>query len=459
MLRSMRKHGSKWVLGFLVVIISVVFVFTFGFSNKGRGDKIAAEVGSTRISASEYRDAYIKTANMYRKLYQDKFDEKAMGLREMVMNQLVDKYVLLKKAEDLGLSVSDREFTESLAQMGIVDSNGQFDRDLYMEFLRRRNLEPKTFEDSQKQAMTIAKLANIVEDNGTAVDEKEAYKSYMREKGQVRLSWAVFDQDQYRDKVTVDDKELESLYEKEKSVLRSENTLHLKYMVIDEKSGLRDDRAYVDLLKSRDLSAYGKSKGLEVVDLGTQKESDVVSKFGRLKIQDVLKGMGRGDISLPVREAEKSLIFQMVDREEGKQLEKADALRILRQRLTNEKAKLMARIGAEDGAKGKGATFTKSTEFLPRSVTAIPGLGEVPKEGLAIFGLSKGQTFQKPVEINGRFYVFACIDEKQPEDGQWEKDKETYRGIYAAMAREAYLAAFKEDFKKNLKIRINWEDI
>ncbi len=56
--------------------------------------------------------------------------------------------------------------------------------------------------------MTIAKLVNIIEDNGAMVDEKAAYKSYLREKGQVRLSWAVFDQDQYRDKVTVDDKEL-----------------------------------------------------------------------------------------------------------------------------------------------------------------------------------------------------------------------------------------------------------
>ena len=459
MLRSMRKHGSKWVLGFLVVVISVVFVFTFGFSNKLRGDKIVAEVGPIKISASEYRDAYIQTSNMYRNLYRDKFDEKAMGLREMVMNQLVDRYVLLKKAEDLGLSVSDKEFMDGLAQMGMIDKNGQFDRDLYMEFLRRRNLEPKTFESSQKQAMAIAKLVNIIEDNGTMVDEKAAYNSYLREKGQVRLSWAVFDQDQYRDKVTVDDKDLESLYEKEKGMLRTENILHLKYVVIDEKSGLRDDRVYMDLLKSKDLSAYGKSKGLEVVDLGAQKESDIVSKFGKLKIQDVLKGMGRGDISLPVREAEKSFIFQIVDREEGKPLEKADAMRILRQRLINEKAKLMARLTAEDAAKGKGASFTKDAEFLPRSATAIPGLGEIPKEGLAILGLSKGQTFQTPVEINGRFYVFACTDEKQPENDQWEKDKETYRGIYAAMAREAYLMAFKEDLKKTLKVRINWEDI
>jgi len=453
----MRKHGSK-VLGVLVIVIAVVFVFTFGFNSKQRGDKIAAEVGPIKITASEYQDVYMRMAGTYRRLYGDKFDEKAMGLREMVMNQLVDKYVLLEKAQDLGLSTSDKEFMEGLARTGLVDKSGQLNRDLYMEFLRRQNMEPRTFEETQKQAMTIAKLVAIVEDNGVLVDEKAAYQSYLREKGQAKLAWAVFDPDQYRDKVTVNDQDVASLYEKEKGALRSENILHLKYMVIDDKSGIRDDKAYMELLKSKDLSAYGKSKGLEVVDLGPQKESEIISKFRGLKIQDVLKGMGRGDISLPAREGEKSFIFQIVDREEGKPLEKSEAAKILRQRLTNEKARLMARVAAEDGTKGKGAAFTKDSEFLPRSAAAIPGLGDIPREDRAIFQLSKGQTYQKPVEINGRYYVFACVDEKQPESGQWEKDKETYRAIYAAKAREAYLIAFTEDLKKSLKVKENWED-
>ena len=453
----MRKHGSK-ILGVLVVVIIVVFVFAYGFTAKQRGDKIAAEVGPKKITAGEYQDVYARMASTYRRAYGDKFDEKAMGLKETVMNQLVDKYVLLEKAQGLGLSTSDREFMEGLARMGLVDKSGQLDRDLYIEFLRRQNMEPKTFEETQKQAMTIAKLVAIVEDNGAVVDEKAAYQSYLREKGQVRLAWAVFDPDQYRDKVTVDDQELASLYEKEKSALHSENILHLRYMVIDEKSGIRDDKAYMELLKSKDLSAYGKSKGLEVVDLGPQKESEIFSKFAALKIQDVLKGMGKGDISLPAREGEKSFIFQIVDREEGKPLEKSEALKILRLRLIGEKARIMAKVAAGDGTKGKGAAFTKDSEFLPRSAAAIPGLSDIPKDDRAIFQLSKGQTYQKPVEISGRYYVFACVDEKQPESGQWEKDKETYQAIYAAKAREAYMMAFTEDLKKGLKVKINWED-
>jgi hypothetical protein len=456
----MRKHGSKWVLGFLVVIISVVFVFTFGFNSKGQADRTLAEVGSHRITVMEYRDAYDKAVNSYRKLYKDKFDENRLKLKETVMNSLVDKYLLLNKAREMGIAVSDREFTENLTGMGIFNRNGRFDRQLYLEVLRRNNLDPKTFEESQRQSMVIGRMMSIIQDNGAGgIDEKAAYEGYLRERGQVKLSMAVFDPDQYKDKVTLDDKELTDLYEREKGAYRSENTFHLRYMVIDEKSGVRDDQAYMDLLKSKDLAAYGKAKGLEVVDLGTEKESQVVSRFGKLKIQDALSGVGKGDISLPIRDEGKSFIFQVVDREEGKPLEKSEAIKVIRARVAAEKARMMARVMAADGIKNKGLRFTRDTGFLPRSSTAIPGLGAIPQESAGLFALSKGEVFPSPVEIDGKFYVFAYADEKQPDKEQWDKDRNMYSRYYAEMTRDAFFAAFKEDLRKSIKVKIDWKDI
>ena len=460
MLRTMRKHGSKWVLGFLVVVISVVFVFTFGFNNKGQADRTLAEVGSHRITAMEYQDAYNKAANSYRTLYKDKFDESRMNLKQTVMNGLVDKYLLLKKAREMGIAVSNREFTEKLTSSGVFNRDGRFDRQLYLDTLQRNNLDPKTFEEDQRQSMIIGRMVNIIQDNGAAgVDEKAVYESYLKAKGEVKLSVAVFDPDQYRDKVTVDDRELTDLYEKEKDAYRSENTFHLKYMVIGEGSGVRDDQAYMDLLKSKDLAAYGKAKGLEVTDLGTVRESQVASRFGKLKIQDALKGLGKGDISLPIRDEGKSFIFQVVDREEGKPLEKGEAIKMIRARVAAEKARIMARMTAEDAIKDKGLKFTRDTGFLPRSSTAIPGIGPIPSQSAGLFALSKGQVFQSPVEIGGKYYVFADVDEKQPDKEQWEKDKDMYGRIYGAMTRDAFFAAFKEDLRKNTKVKIDWKDI
>jgi len=269
---------------------------------------------------------------------------------------------------------------------------------------------------------------------------------------------AVFDPADYRDRVSIDGKELESLYEKEKGSQRSENMYHLKYMLIDEKSGVRDDQAYMELLKSRDMAAYGKSKEIEVVDLGMTKESDLFGRFARLRPKEWLRGLGKGEISLPTRDGGKSYIFQMVDREEGKPLDKSEALKAIKARVTGEKARVMARLTAEDAIKG-GAKFVKDTGFLPKNSPVIPGIGQIPGGGAGIFTLPKGKTYDKPVEIGGSYYVFACLDEKQPDKDQWEKERETYKRVFEATARDAYLVSFKEHLKKLVKVKVYWNEI
>jgi len=460
MLRFMRKHASRWLLGAILGVIIVVFVFTFGF-NKGGSEKTVAWVGPYKISAIEYYRAYTRMENYYRMMYKDKFDEETkdqLKLKETVMNQLVDKYLLLKEAGDMGVRVSDDEFTAHLSAIEAFRRNGSFSKQAYEAFLRANNLDPKTFEESEKQAMVIEKVVRIIKDNGVGVDEKDAYASYVKERGQIRLSVAVFDPADFRDKVSVDEKELESLYEKEKGVLRSENRYHLRYILIDEKSGVRDDQAYMELLKSRDMAAFARSKGLEVVDLGMVNESELTARFAGLKVRDWLKGLGKGEISLPVREGDRSFIFQTVDREEGRPLDRGEALKLIRARITDEKAKVAARVKAMDGVTQKGGKL-QDTGFLPRKGMTVPGIGQIPGEHAAIFALSVGQTYGKPVEMGGKYYVFSCVDERLPDKGQWEKEKEAYKRVYAALAGDAYLTAVKEELKKSIKIRIDWAEI
>jgi hypothetical protein len=455
----MRRHASRWVLGGLLAIIILTFVFSFGFSRSSL-DKSAAQVGPYKISVPEYWEAYKKTEDYYRLLYKDKFDETTrneLKLKETVMNQLVDKYLLLTKAHDMGLSVSEKEIADSLLAVSVFNRNGKFDRQAYLDFLRRNNLNPKEFEDDQRQSMLISKVISIIEDNGAQVDDKAAYEGYVKERGQVKLSVAVFDPDDYKGKVAVDEKEALAIYEKEKGAYRSENTYPLKYLVIDVKSGIKDDQAYMELLKSKDIAGYGRSKAIEVVDTGTVKESNLLSKFPKLKILEVFKGMGKGDISLPVRDGNVSYLFQIVDREDGKPLDRSEALKIISARMAAEKAKTMARVKAEDAVKDKDTKFSKDTGFISRKSTAIPAIGEIPKESADLLALTKGQTYQKPVEISGKYYVFAYLDEKQPEKDEWDKEKENYKRLFAATSRNAYLTALKEDMKKSVKVKINWD--
>ncbi len=457
MLRVMRKHASRWVLGLLCGVITIAFVFTFGF-NKGGTEQTVAEVGPYKISAFEYHELYNKTVEQYRALYRDKFDDEMkneLKLKDKVIDALVDRYLMLKQADDMGIRVTDKEYSEFLTGMGIFNRDGKFDRDTFLDFVRRNGMDPKAFEQRQKREMVIGKLMTIVSDHSAQVDENAAYQSYLKERGQIRLSVAVFDPAEFRDKVNVEEKDLNELYEKEKAAHKSENTYHLKYMLISEGSEVKDDQAYMDLLKSRDMSGYSRSKGIEVVDLGTMKESELNAKFGRLKIQERLKGMGKGDVSLPIRDGGKSYIFQIMDRAEGKPYEKSDVLKIIKARLAGEKAKAMARLKAEDAIKAKSVKFGKETPFMDRNAPIIQGIGQLPKEHAALLGLSKGQTYDKPVELNGKYYVFAVAEEKQPTKEQWEKEKNAYTQFFFAMSQQATFTKFRDDLKKKIKVKID----
>jgi len=460
MLRFMRKHATGWAIKIMFSLIIVVFIL-WGVGSFRGGEKTLAEVGPYKVSAAEYEQNRQKLLNFYRMIYREQLDEKMMAqlkLKESVMNQLVDKYLMLVKADELGLRVSDRELTEHIASMDTFKRDGKFNKQVYMEILKRSGIDPKAFEESEKQSLLVAKMMAILQDNGVLFSDRDVRDSYMKERGQVRLGYAVFDPADYREQVRVQDKEVEDAYEKEKGIYKTENTYHLAYMVVDEKSPVKDDQAYMDLLKSKDLTAYAKSKGLELVDLGIMKESDLMARLSRLKVDTWFKGMNQGDISLPVREGTKSYIFQVVEKADGKPLSKEDALKIIKARIVVERAKTLAKARAEEAIKDKSTKFSKETPLLSRQSLEIPGLGPIPRDDSGLLLLSpEKRVYDKPVEFGGRYYDFSFAGEKQPDEAQWEKEKDAYRQSYIVKKRADFLTSFREDMKKQVKVKIEWD--
>jgi parvulin-like peptidyl-prolyl isomerase len=458
MLKFMRKHATGYMIKTMFGLIIIVFIF-WGVGSFRAGEKTLAEVGPYNVSVTEYQQTYQRLLNFYRMIYRDQLDEKMMAelsLKEKAMDQLVDKYLILMKADEMNVRVSDKEFTEHLSSMDAFKRDGVFNKAIYVEILKRNGVDPKTFEENEKQSLLVSKTMRIVEDNGIGYSERDALGGYMKERGQVRLGYAVFDPADYRDQVRVDEKEIEGLYEKEKAIHRSEPVYRLHYFVIDEKSPVKDDQAYMELLRTKDLAAYAKSKGLEIVDLGAMKEREVTARLSRLKVDTWLKGMNKGDISLPIRDNTKSYIFQVVDKEEGKPLSKEEAVGAIKVRIAGERAKTLAKAKAEDAIKDKSTKYTKDTGMMPRTSPAIPTLGQIPKEDLDLLQLSpERKLYEKPVEFGGRYYVFSFLEEKQPDQAQWEKEKGAYSQEFAGKKREEFFTAFREEVKKQVKVKIN----
>jgi parvulin-like peptidyl-prolyl isomerase len=460
MLKFMRRHATGWMIKIMFSLIIVVFVF-WGVGSFKEREKTVAEVGSLKVTMGEYSEAYKRLYNRYRTLYADRFDENVLNglkLKEKAIDQIVDKYLFLLKAKELHIGVSDREYSEYVQSISAFRRNGRFDQKIYEDILKREGIDPKQFEKNERESMVVAKLMAVLQDNGFSPNDQEMEKSYMRERGLVKLGYLVFEPADFEKGVNVAEKEVSEIYEREKAIHKAENTYHLRYITIDDKSPVKDDKAYMELLKSPDIQAYGKAKGLDVVDLGIMKESEILKRLARFKPAEWLKGMKKGDISLPIRDDAKSCIFQVVSSEEGKALDRQEAYKSIRARIVSERAKMLARTKAESTLSDKSVNFSKNTGYLPRTSTAIPSIGTAPAEHSGVFALFAGKKiYDKPIEISGKYYIFGFEDEKTPDKSQYEREKQAYRQYYVAKAREGFLASLREELKKRTKVKVDYE--
>ncbi|HPP06575.1 MAG TPA: SurA N-terminal domain-containing protein, partial [Syntrophorhabdaceae bacterium] len=288
MLRFMRKYATGYMIKALFAVIIIVFIFWGVGSFRGR-DKVVAEVGPYKIYYTEYIETYKRFLNMYRMLYKDNLDENLLNslkIKEKVVDDLIDRHIMLIVAEKMGLFVSDKELNEHITSMNAFKRNGKFDQKLYEEQLKRYNLDPKRFEEEERVSILTTRLINVLVDNGVFVTDEDLWRTFVNEKGQVDLSYTVINPDDYLSSVNVSEKELEEIYEKEKGYFKAENTYRLKLIILDEKSKLKDDDVYLTLVKTKDFEGFAKKNGLEITEIENLKESELMNRFKNLNIRE-----------------------------------------------------------------------------------------------------------------------------------------------------------------------------
>ncbi len=458
MLKIMRKYQRSWIIKVIFGAIIVTFVLFFGYSMTTQREKPLAQVGPYKISVQEYWKAYEDQEKFYKMLTKGELDEKTTKeIKERVKEDLINKYVLLARADELGIKASNEEFAEYLNSIDAFKKDGKFNEEQYRAALRYQKIEPEKFEESWKRDRIIQKVAVIIQDTGTFFNEKDVWTGYVMEKGMVNLSYALYDPSAFRDKINIGEKELLDIYEREKSAYKSENIYHFKVLIVDEKSSIKDDAVYMDLLKIKDIETYGKEKGLPAIDLGDMQENDLIKRYQGLKIEDLREMKKKGEISRVVRSPEgKSYIFQLVDMTEGKYLDKTLALGKIRDKLVGERAKAMAKLAAEAAIKDKSFDANSETGFIVRNAGGIAGIGEIPRESREVLLLSETKAlYEKPLEISGKYYIFSYKGEQAPDKREWEKEKESYTEYFTEKNRREFLNSFLNETRAKMKISVN----
>ena len=227
MLDFLRKRKRSWSIIFIVAVISFVFVLYFGSSGLVEDPTLGpvAKVNGETISATELDTLVSRALQSNRS--RPRLDE--VYLRLALLQELIQTRLLLQEARRLGLEVTDEELTKAIAQNPAFQTNGQFDKPLYLRILRANRMAPGQFEEERKTELLIDKLLDITRDS-VHVSEAEVREQYQLEREKINLNFIRLARKDYVQKVTVSAEELKGYYEQNQEELKEPLKVIVEYV-------------------------------------------------------------------------------------------------------------------------------------------------------------------------------------------------------------------------------------
>lgn len=255
MLDLMRRHARSWLIKVALGGIIIVFIFWYGWTGTGEKTRnYAASVNGTEISGPLFRSIYESELEKIRQRFKGPVPKELMeklGLKEKVLDSLVDQALLTQEAKRLGLFVTTEDLVDNIRSNRSFQRNGVFDPTIYRESLRTIKLTPELYEDLQTKQLLAMQLVQLLTD-GVKTDPEELKRLWHFQHDKLVLSVLQIKPEQ--EKSTVDPGKLESFFKKHQSQYEIPPTVRVDYVLfswrdVAKKLAVNDDeiKSYYDL--------------------------------------------------------------------------------------------------------------------------------------------------------------------------------------------------------------------
>jgi peptidyl-prolyl cis-trans isomerase D len=231
MLHLMRKHAGSWMIKIILFAIVVVFVFWGVGSMRSRKANRVADINGDTISLQTYQQAYYRLVDNYRRVYGDQYNDallKMLNPEQTVLNQLVNRVVMMQEAERLGIEIGEDEVAAAIRKIPAFQNNGNFDFRRYNFLLSQNNISTEQFENDQRDQIIVDKLRALVLD-GVTVTEEEGRQWYNWSNARINLSYVLFSPDRYKD-IQPSQDEIQSYFQEHKEAYRTKVRIKVRYL-------------------------------------------------------------------------------------------------------------------------------------------------------------------------------------------------------------------------------------
>lgn len=216
MLHVLRRHkNSKVVWIGLTLIIGVFTFWGIGVSVTGETVTTIATVDGRPIEQVELQRAERNLTEAYRNALKDQFTpemRKNLNVRQRALDSLIDREVLLVRAEQMGLLTSDQELRDEIASNSSFQVDGRFSKEAYLRALRYAGYSPAEFEEGLRSQIAIERLNGVVAD-GVTVSDAAVREEILAKEQKLAIAYAKVKASDFTMQVPVDDEILHKYFE------------------------------------------------------------------------------------------------------------------------------------------------------------------------------------------------------------------------------------------------------
>nr|WP_281720458.1 SurA N-terminal domain-containing protein [Nitrosomonas nitrosa] len=228
-------HRKKTIVQIILLIAVLPFMFwgVQSYRTEGQASYVAVVEGE-EIQRREFEQALRNQHENMRTMLGENFDSAMFDNPEMrlaVLENLIQRKLLLREAVNVGLTVLDSQLAREIQSISAFQDDQQFSYQRYEELLRRQEMTPAMFESrvsaeimQQQLLEAIAKSAVVSE----KVAKNVAYLSEVkREINQVKI-----EPEQFISQVTPDEASIQSYYDNHQSEFLLPERVRIEYLVL-----------------------------------------------------------------------------------------------------------------------------------------------------------------------------------------------------------------------------------
>lgn len=277
MLDLMRRHARNWMMKVILGIIILVFIFYFGsMGGKQVAERIALLDGKPIVYADFQRE-YHNLTELYRQRFGQGLTEemlKTLNLKQRAYDYLINQAVILKKAEDLHIHVTEEEVRAAILAYPGFQYNGAFDQRLYDRNLRTLKMTAEEFEENQRKMIVTMKLDDLIQD-GIRVSDQEVYELFRMQSEKINIDFVQIAPKGFLGAVKASPADLEGYLKAHEGQFRVPEQLQLKYLAF-----MGRDYAAGSKISDDDVADYyDRNKGQWTKDKKVQPLAEVREKI------------------------------------------------------------------------------------------------------------------------------------------------------------------------------------